>query len=107
MALLRPAAAVCALLAYMGTPLAAEGPQEPATASQPDEAAEGCYRLSEPGCVCITEAQADDLIVERRTAAHLEAVPMVEPLPATPTWMAASVGAGFLLGALAVFAIVR
>lgn len=91
----------------MGAPLAREGPQEATTAPRPGDPAEGCYRLSKPGCVCITEDQADDLIVERRAAEVPAPPPAAESMPATPTWMAASLGAGFLLGALTVFSIVR
>ena len=100
-------AALFALGVGTGTPLAREGPQEATTAPQSGVSPEGCYQLSKPGCVCITEDQADKFIVERR-AAEVPAPPTAaEPLPATPTWMAASAGVGFLLGALTAFSIVR
>ena len=100
-------AAILALGVGMGAPLAREGPQEATTAPRPGDPGDGCYQLSKPGCVCITEDQADNLIVERRAAEVPAPPPAAESMPATPTWMAASLGAGFLLGALTVFSIVR
>ena len=100
--------ALCAVGVYVGPAQASEVAQDAAPGPEAADPVEACYDLSRPGCVCIGEAQAEQLIVERRVAA--EAPPpaaQLEPIPAAPRWMVASVGAGFVLGAVLVFSIVR
>ena len=99
--------ALCAVGVYVGPAQASEVAQGAVPGPEAADPVEACYDLSRPGCVCIGEAQAERLIVERRVASEAPPPAQLEPIPAAPRWMVASVGAGFMLGAVIVFSIVR
>jgi len=99
--------ALCAVGVYVGPAQASEVAQDATPGPEAADPVEACYDLSRPGCVCIGEAQAERLIVERRVAAEAPPPAQLEPIPAAPRWMVASVGAGFVLGAVLVFSFVR
>jgi len=85
---------------YPRPSLASEDAPRAATAPQTGDLPARCYDISRPGCVCITEDQADKLVTDKRVEAKLAEMPPPPELTATPPWIAASVGVGFLLGML-------